>query len=730
MSAANKGKSAGSKEKRMPTECEITSVRLARKRNLAGGTGAQVTKGDHWGPPSKKVKCEGPPATPPPGTPRKRLPGKTSPQAVSEVKAAKEEGKPQVQLSAEDLEEVERQASLMGPESEEEMRKFISDLLDQKVKKLKQAIKQEQMNPNSAAHAAATTPLTDEVIVIKEEQIELAGSIAQFLSKTSDDRQAEETMQSQVQQAMAHAKEEALAKGAPKNRLKQELPQGCNEVVKEASGKKEAHLKSEESGPQESKAAAIKVESSKSPAGARKADDERRDEPADTKTVNLSYEERVPLWIKMCLAFQRDGKPWSPCRPCCLPNCWMKPHLPPSTGTNGKIVPCYIQLTKEQRRDFRSFVESADRESNARTLEEGAQEPDVWKSMLRPSPDMRDTVDALCADGPTDPLTFMSEQAVPPPRSDWGVQEPVPTDRADGHESSRLQAETSRSHETEGSQSTDTATANLPLNWVAPMTVSIKEGQAVLELHPLAKQAKPDEQPPGTLASAPKREKRMAALQCNVTGVCFQGCRDRWKAQVRGPAGSYKFKFVTTKQYKTKDNTWIQARALAMEEAIRWRRQLEKEMEARMKKTSSGASSAGKAGLKKKAGTSADSKAKPCISEKAKVQALLAANGDVNRQDEWFQPRIRHPIATIRLPKVSIKDSSVEEVEKARKIGWQSIREFQDALRSGVSIEQALAAQRAAAAARPKPKKAPKPFQGTILMGKLPPNRDPEVACQ
>eukprot|EP00971_Amphidinium_carterae_P226607 4494486-Amphidinium_carterae.1 len=61
----------------------------------------------------------------------------------------------------------------------------------------------------------------------------------------------------------------------------------------------------------------------------------------------------------MCVNFRKSGQQWSPSRPCCLPNFWLKAGGTPHTG---KQEPCFLQLSKEQRRDFRAFVKSTDSE--------------------------------------------------------------------------------------------------------------------------------------------------------------------------------------------------------------------------------------------------------------------------------------------------------------------------------------------------------------------------------
>ena len=72
-------------------------------------------------------------------------------------------------------------------------------------------------------------------------------------------------------------------------------------------------------------------------------------------TVDSSYAARVPLWIKQCVDHQEAKKTWSPYKPCCLPNCWISPRAAPN---RENLEPCFLKLSKSQRRQFREFVES------------------------------------------------------------------------------------------------------------------------------------------------------------------------------------------------------------------------------------------------------------------------------------------------------------------------------------------------------------------------------------
>mmetsp|Transcript_63546 Transcript_63546/g.151559 ORF Transcript_63546/g.151559 Transcript_63546/m.151559 type:complete len:587 (+) Transcript_63546:60-1820(+) len=241
---------------------------------------------------------------------------------------------------------------------------------------------------------------------------------------------------------------------------------------------------------------------------------------------------------------------------------------------------------------------------------------------------------------------------------------------------------------------------SMPVDAATPMRMKIRKGEPVLEVDPLVEAAMQVQQQSPSL-SRTQHQIRMASLQCSTPGVFYRAEKDKWMVQLKKEDSRYRVqKSVSTGKYKTTRNTWIQARALAMQEAIKLRKQLEAEYEA---------THAGKhAAAKKK-------QAKPRVDEKKRVKALIAAKGGCyyHKELKAYLPQIQTVFDKLNLPYAHPKNKSRHEVEEACKLALASIREFQDALRAGLSIKKALAAQRAAAAAR-----------GVIVVGKLPPNRD------
>jgi len=174
-----------------------------------------------------------------------------------------------------------------------------------------------------------------------------------------------------------------------------------------------------------------------------------------------------------------------------------------------------------------------------------------------------------------------------------------------------------------------------------------------------------------SLASSAVKDKKRC-LQSGVTGVVYLSGSDRWRATFRGTR-----KYFATEKYKTGSNTWSEAERLAMQAAIRARRNLEVRLCAKVREQSA-------------------EKESSCPTAAERVQALIGAEDRYYVHRGAFVAQLQTKFDQIRLTPVHPKGSGVKDVEKAKKLALQSIANFKKELQSGTSVEHALASVREA----------------------------------
>jgi len=84
--------------------------------------------------------------------------------------------------------------------------------------------------------------------------------------------------------------------------------------------------------------------------------------PSGTK---ISFAMRLPMWIKQCIDFHKESRTWAPTRPCCLANLWLEPRHAPTRNVVHCPKSCYHKLSKQQRKEFRQFIESGQAEEHS-----------------------------------------------------------------------------------------------------------------------------------------------------------------------------------------------------------------------------------------------------------------------------------------------------------------------------------------------------------------------------
>ncbi|CAK0872766.1 unnamed protein product [Prorocentrum cordatum] len=400
--------------------------------------------------------------------------------------------------------------------------------------------------------------------------------------------------------------------------------------------------------------------------------DKRFDNPS-------SFAARLPMWIGMCIDFQKEKKTWAPSRPCCLP-CFYQDQ--PAAPPRDELTACYHRLTKEQRREFREFIESGQSDHKW----QGMFSTRVWDTMLHPELAKRRRL-------PKGPI----KRRLPGPEwncdlpwfeyelpgwvwkghgwmltADYGRRRVTPTCIAPGSEVFEGQGQVKVSHNAASDSALDPSAAGEQAT--AGLQPAPAEGDAPARERrpPAAGPAAPPLAGPAVPAGYARGKSfgggkfMVVAKQSGVPGVCWSVTKQGWKVSWQeGHKG--RAKCFPAARYQQPGRGPEAAEAAALQAAVAFRRELERAGQARAPKAA-----------ERRSGVPGVFWESSGRAWRVQLKSVSASGKQTRIQGGSFRP----------------KDDTPEEVERARLLAVARLRELEREQGRAVEVREGAAAPR------------------------------------